>query len=138
MSQAGINNNSSGPFPPSIIWQWLDRTASFPASAGTGYFITNAEADLNVTVTLPAAPSQGDTLALYCDYEPNVPVDPMDDDNRVLVQTSGTQKILFGVNESSAGGIALANQEGCILFLVYRTLDTTWHVTSGEGNWSLQ
>ena len=102
---------------------WTDVSGAFSPLTGNGYFITGT-----ATGTLPAAPSQGDTIKFFIDHATQA----------LTLQASGTQVIRFGTLISSAGGTATSTQQGNSVELVYREADTCWCVVAGlSGTWIL-
>lgn len=103
---------------------WVDLGVSLnPGVKETGYFIT-----ANSTVTLPAAPAQGDTIVF----------DVTGAGTTLIIQASGTQLIRFANQVSSAGGTATSTATGDSCRLTYQTSSTTWHAVSGfSGNWTM-
>jgi len=100
---------------------WTDEAISFPAVAQNGYFCTGV-----LTCTLPAAPTQGNTIIIYVDSA-----------SVVTIQANSGQTIQIGSGQSSVAGTASSTAEGSILTLVYRTADTEWHSISDQGTWTL-
>jgi hypothetical protein len=100
---------------------WTDKFISFLAVAQNGYFCTGL-----LTVTLPVAPTQGNTVIIYVDSA-----------SIVTIQASPGQTIQIGSGQSSIAGTAASNSEGSTLTLTYRTADTEWHAISVEGTWTL-
>ena len=89
---------------------WADTSGTFTAAAGNGYFISGAS-----TATLPASPSNGDSVAFVCDTA------------SALVITGNTSQIIrIGSGASSAAGTATSTAIGDSITLVYRVADTTW------------
>lgn len=106
----------------SVVFTWNDVSGAFSPLKSNGYFVTGT-----ATGTLPAAPSQGDTIEFLVDH---VTQD-------LTITASGTQLIRFGSVVSSAGGTALSGAQGDSVTLVYRAADTCWCATSIIGTWIL-
>lgn len=109
---------------PSSSFTWTDKGTSFSAAKTNGYFITAA----SVVATLPASPSQGDTIIFTVDANTNT-----------FVITANTgQKIRIGsaVNSGTAG-TATNGAQGDSVTIVYRSSDSTWIASSVIGTWVL-
>lgn len=100
---------------------WIDTSGTFTAAKETGYFITGT-----ATATLPASPSQGDTIKFFVDNSSQV----------LTIQASGSQIIRLGSLASSAGGTMVSTLQGDSVELVYRSADTCWCAIAGyTGTW---
>lgn len=96
---------------------WSDASGSFNAAKNHGYFITNTS-----TATLPAAPSQGDTIIFTVDT------------TNILTITANTgQVIRIGAAVSAAAGTAANSARGDSVTLVYRSTGTAWIADSVIG-----
>lgn len=103
-------------------FSWTDVSESFDAFAENGYFITG-----EATGTLPASPSQGDTIIFN-----TVTTDT------VTIQANTGQSIVIGADSSSVGGTATSSVTGNSLSLTYRSTGATWReIGSTTGTWSL-
>lgn len=100
---------------------WADEAISFAAVAQNGYFCTGV-----LTATLPASPTQGNTIIFYVDSA-----------SVVTIQANAGQTIQVGDDQSGIAGTAFSTAEGSTLTLVYRSADTEWHSISDLGSWSL-
>ena len=100
---------------------WTDKAISFAAVAQNGYFCTGV-----LTATLPASPSQGNTIIFYVDSA-----------SVVTVQANAGQTVQIGSGQSSVAGTASSTAEGSTLTLVFRSSDSEWHSISDLGTWSL-
>jgi len=100
---------------------WTDEAISFVAVVNNGYFCTAA-----LTVTLPAAPTQGQFIIIETTTA-----------SSVVLQASGTQVIRMGSSASSVGGTATSAAAGNSVYLVYRAATTSWYSISTEGTWSM-
>lgn len=100
---------------------WTDESISFAAQAQNGYFCTGV-----LTATLPAAPTQGNTIIIYVDSA-----------SVVTIQANAGQTIQIGSGQSSVAGTASSTAEGSTVTLVFRTSDSEWHSISDLGSWTL-
>jgi len=102
---------------------WTDETTTFSPAAGNGYFVTGT-----ATATLPASPSQGNTIAFFVD-------------GAVTLTITGntSQLIQVGSAISAAAGTCVnaATTTGCSITLVYRSSDTKWCATSVIGTFTV-
>lgn len=101
---------------------WTDNATSFAAVAGNGYFITAG----SVVATMPASPSQGDTIAFTVDTTSSF---------EVLANTG--QVIRIGSAVSASAGNAQSNARGDSLTLVYRSTGTAWIAKDVIGTWTV-
>ena len=110
--------SSAGPSPTA----WNDENSSFPVLANTGYFVT-----ATATATLPAAPSQGDTVYFIVDT------------TSVLTVTANSgQVIRIGSVVSATAGTATSNARGDAVILTYRTTGAAWIARSApQGIWTV-
>jgi hypothetical protein len=94
----------------------------FPVLANTGYFVT-----ATATATLPAAPSQGDTVYFIVDT------------TSVLTVTANSgQVIRIGSVVSATAGTATSNARGDAVILTYRTTGAAWIARSApQGIWTV-
>jgi hypothetical protein len=100
---------------------WNDVSGAFSALKNNGYFVT-----ATATGTLPASPSQGDTIKFFVDSASQF----------LTIQASGSQLIRLGSLVSSAGGTAVSTLQGDSVELVYRASDTQWCAVCGfSGTW---
>ena len=111
----GVTTLGSGLIP------YTDEAVSFLAVVNNGYFCTAA-----LTVTLPAAPAQGEVITLGIETA-----------GAVVIQAVGAQIIRLGSTASSAAGTATSTAIGSSIELVYRAASTTWFSISTEGSWTL-
>lgn len=106
------------PFTPMT---WTDESTSFAAAANNAYFVTNT-----ATATLPASPSQGNTIAFSLDT------------TSILTITANTGQIIrIGKAVSAAAGTAKSNFQGDSVTLVYRASDTAWIAQDVIGTWTV-
>lgn len=98
---------------------WIDQGTNTTLAINKGYFATAA-----VTLTLPAAPSQGDTVKIICDTASTV----------VLTANTG-QTIRQGNLASSSAGTFTNSLRGDALELIYRAATTQWIALNGNGTW---
>ena len=101
---------------------WTDEATNFSAVAGNGYFIT-----ANATATMPASPSQGQTIAFAVDAAVTT-----------LTITANTgQVIRIGAAVSASAGTATNNARGDSVTLVFRSADNAWIGISVIGTWTV-
>lgn len=102
---------------------WNDVSGAFSPLKNNGYFITGT-----ATGTLPAAPSQGDTIKFFVDHASQV----------LTIQATAGKIIRFGSLVSSSGGTFVSTLQGDSVELTYRTSDTCWCAIAGyTGTWTL-
>lgn len=101
---------------------WNDVSGAFSPLKNNGYFVTGT-----ATGTLPASPSQGDTIKFFVDHATQ----------DLTIDAPGTQLIRFGANVSSAGGTATSTLQGDGVTLIYRASNTTWQAVDFVGAWVL-
>lgn len=102
---------------------WNDVSGAFSPLKNNGYFITGT-----ATGTLPASPSQGDTIKFFVDHASQV----------LTIDAPGTQLIRLGSLVTSAGGTAVSTAQGDSVELTYRASDTCWCAIAGfSGTWVL-
>lgn len=99
---------------------WSDASGTFTAAKSNGYFLTAAS-----TITLPAAPAEGDTIAFNADTA-----------GAVVVTANAGQTIRLASVTSSVAGTFTNTAQGDALTLVYRATGTTWHAQSFIGVWN--
>jgi hypothetical protein len=100
---------------------WTDEAVNFNALSGNGYFATTT-----VVATMPASPSQGNTIAFVMDSA----------DNTLTITANTGQFLRIGAAISSSGGVVTNNARGDSVTFVYRSADTTWFATSVIGIWT--
>lgn len=115
----GTNTLTITALPESFVF--TDEAISFNAVITNGYFVTAA-----ATATLPASPSQGNTIQIVADTA-----------SAIVVQANTGQFIRVSNVISSSAGTATSTERGDSLILVYRASDTTWISTATNGNWLL-
>jgi hypothetical protein len=101
---------------------WTDEATSFAAVVGNGYFVTATS-----TATLPASPSQGNTIAFEVDSAAGI----------LTIQANTGQIIRIGKAVSASAGVAVSNFQGDSVTLVYRASDTSWQAISTIGTFSV-
>ncbi len=88
---------------------------------------SGSNATAAVTLTLPAAPSNGDV----CDFLASTA-------GALVILAAGTQKIRQGTVISAAGGSATSSTIGASMHLVYMATGTTWYAIGGpQGTWNI-
>ena len=107
---------------PSGGFTWTDVSGAFSPTEGNGYFITGTS-----TGTLPASPSQGDTIQFFVDHASQF----------LTIQAAGTQTIRMGSLISSATGTAVSTSQGDSCELVYRSSNDSWQCVDMIGTWVL-
>ena len=106
---------------PSSSLPWTDESTTFSPAVTNGYFVTGT-----ATATLPASPSQGNTIVFTVDT------------TQVLTITANTgQVIRMGSAVSASAGTAVNNARGDSVTLVYRASDTAWIASSSIGTWTV-
>lgn len=106
---------------PATGLAYSDKSTNFNASVSNGYFCTAA-----LTATLPASPSEGDTIEIICDTS-----------GAVIVAANTGQMIRLSTAISAATGSATSSAQGDTMKLIYRAATTTWIVISTIGNWTI-
>jgi trimeric autotransporter adhesin len=100
---------------------WSDQSGNFNAAKENGYFCTAA-----LTATLPASPSEGDTIAFICTT------------TSIVIGANTGQTIKIGASSSTSAGTATNNAIGDSVTLVYRSTGTAWwSLTGPQGTWTL-
>lgn len=103
------------------LFNWSDTSGTVSATAFHGYFIT-----ASCTSTLPASPSEGDTISYVVDT------------SSTLTITANTgQYIRIGSAISASAGTAANNAWGDSVTLVFRSSDSNWIATSVIGTWTV-
>lgn len=100
---------------------FLATSGTFTATASRGYILTAA-----ATITLPSAPSTGDTIYFVCDTA-----------SSVVVTASAGQVISIQNVISNYAGTATSTAIGNALTLVYNSGDTSWIAVRNVGTWTL-
>ena len=98
---------------------YTNQAGSTSVTADSGSFSTAA-----ITLTLPAAPAQGDLVEFVCTTA-----------NPLIIDAPSTHLIRIGTLVTSAGGTVTSTAIGDSITLRYRTSDTTWYATSVIGTW---
>lgn len=100
---------------------WSDQSGSFTAAVSNGYFITAAS-----TPTLPASPSEGDTISFIVDTT-----------STCTITGNTGQKIRLGSTLSASAGTCANNARGDAIELIYRSTGATWFALSSVGTWTI-
>lgn len=117
----GITTSGSGSTLTINGVNFTDNSGVFSASVDNGYFLTAAS-----TVTLPAAPSQGEVVRIIVDTTGSC----------VITANTG-QVIRINNDVSSTAGTATNSARGDALWLVYRTTGAAWIAENSMGLWTL-
>lgn len=99
---------------------WTETSGAFAAAAEHGYFITTT-----ATATLPASPSEGDTIRFSCDTT-----------NLLTITANTGQTIRLGTAVSSSAGTLISTQRGDSIELVYKSTGTVWIAQNSVGGWN--
>lgn len=101
---------------------WSDESTSFAALADNGYFVFGT-----ATATLPATPSQGDSITFVVDAA-----------SILTITAVGAAIIRVGAQASVAAGTCASTAIGDSIRLTYRTANTSWvAVSAPQGVWVL-
>lgn len=119
-----LTSNGPGVAPSfqsvTTLLPWITEVVSFNALSNHGYFIGGA-----ATVTLPASPSQGDTVKIIV-----ATTDP------VVVQANTGQIIGRSAALSSTAGTFTNSQRGDSLDLYFISAATAWADLGSNGAWT--
>lgn len=100
---------------------WTDQGSNFNAASQNGYFCTAA-----LTATLPASPSNGDTIIFETVTA-----------SSVTIAANTGQRIILGSNTTALAGTADSSEIGNSMTIVYRSTNSSWYATSSIGTWVL-
>lgn len=117
---AGVTTSAGGSTLTVSSVEWIDIAAPTLATVDTGYFDFGP-----TTITLPAAPAQGEQVRIFSVNAPTV------------VQADPAHTITIGNVTSVAGGTATGSASGDCLVLVYIASASRWGAESVIGNWTL-
>lgn len=117
---AGVTTSAGGSVVTVSSVEWQDIAAPTLATVDTGYFDFGP-----TTLTLPAAPAQGEQVRILSVNAPSV------------VQADVAHTITIGNVTSSPGGTATGSDTGDCLVLVYVASASRWSAESVIGNWTL-
>ena len=112
----GFVQVTGGGSPP-----FVDASGAIAGVTNQGYYFTAAS-----TLTLPAAPSQGDIVIVYADTAA-----------AVVVTANAGQQIRLGNQLSAVAGTATSSAIGDSLTLRYRAATLTYETVSSMGNWTI-
>lgn len=100
---------------------WSETSGAFNAVKQNGYFITTT-----ATATLPASPSEGDTISFI-----------VDSTNLLTITANTGQTLRFSSAVSASAGTAVSTKQGDSATLVYKSTGTVWIAQNFVGNWTL-
>ncbi len=112
----GFVQVTGGGSPP-----FVDVSGATAGVVNQGYFCTAA-----TTLTLPAAPSQGDIVIVYADTAA-----------AVVVTANAGQAIRLGSTISAVAGTATSSAIGDSLTLRFRAANLVWETVASMGNWTI-
>lgn len=112
-------NAGAGTMTISDLGLWVDQATSTTVVRGTNYFAT-----ASITLTMPSAPSQGDTTIIFVDTS-----------GPVTIACTGTQRIRLSQGISSTAGSQTSSFQGDAVTLVYRAATAVWQSTDFVGTW---
>jgi hypothetical protein len=123
LTSTGASGNPAYTALPYTKMPWTDETTTFSPLAQNGYFVTGT-----ATATLPASPSQGDTISFF-----------VDGGVALTITANTSQVIQVGSQTSASAGTCVnaATTTGCSITLVYRSSDTKWACISVVGTWTI-
>jgi len=102
---------------------WSVQNTSFAAAVQNGYIVTAA-----ATATLPASPSQGDTIVIGCATS-----------SSVVIQANTGQRIRVGNTITTLAGSSTSTTIGNSMTLTFISSGSTWAciLTPPQGTWTL-
>lgn len=100
---------------------WSDVSAPTTVAVNSGSFAAD-----QITLTLPASPTQGSLCSFIVDNS----IGPL------TIQANTSQFIRFGNSISSSGGTATSVAQGDSLSLVFRVDTLSWIAYASVGNWT--
>lgn len=98
---------------------WVDQGASITVDLNMGNVST-----ANITLTLPAAPTNGDVCAFQNNFGASL-----------VVQANAGQQIRLNASITGVGGTKTSAAVGDAIYLVYNTTASTWIAQNHEGTW---
>jgi hypothetical protein len=166
MSQAGLNNTSSGPVPPTVATQYTEDGPSTAVPSANNLNVVGGNgivtSGLLSTITISAktggfswvetSSSIGviPQVAYVCTAALTLSLPPtaglslgdtifiyVDTASAVILQANTNQIIQIGSSSSSATGTATSSSAGSMVQLFFRPNDSTWHAISPVGSWIL-
>ena len=124
LTSNGASSQPTFQILPFTQMPWTDETTTFSPAVGNGYFVTGT-----ATATLPASPSQGNTIS-FC----------VDGSVALTITANTGQYIQVGAAKSASAGTCVnaATTTGCSIILVYRASDDIWFaVPAPQGTWTV-
>ncbi len=115
-----VNGSNSITISASGSVAWTDISGAVAAVSGGNYMAT-----ATATSTLPASPSNGDTIRYI-----------VLTNNPLTIQANTGQIIQYGTSLSTTAGNIVSSQGGDTMTLVYSSFITTWVALSGNGAWT--
>lgn len=166
MSQAGQNNSSAGPVPPSVPTQFTtDSGIAVPAAnnlnvfGGTGATTSGSGSTITITVVNDSFSWSEQNISFaaliqhgyYCNAALTVtlPVTAglaigntiiiyVDTASAVIIQANTGQMIQIGNQISISSGVVTSSTQGALLELNFKPSDSTWHTIASMGAWEVQ
>lgn len=115
----GVTTSASGSTVTINSVVFTDQGSSIAVLSDNGYFVSGA-----FTMTLPAAPLQGEMIVVYADTT-----------STVTITANTGQVIRLGTNVTAAAGSITSGARGDSLTLRYRSSGTEWNGVDSTGGW---